>query len=263
MNKQRLKKQILNKKIAAAVIAGFMTLTLAQPANAATSGGSCTSAGAKTVIAKNTYVCAKNPFFSTTKLTWVWDGCIELNTDYQAGIKEAQTVLRSSETNRFQQIEPVGQTLKDLIKWNALITYAKGNVVYYGSTYYLATRTSVNKAPTSVNIGSSKSWVVHQPTNANSKIGQMPTPTEVLATANKQVAALTSSAVKTTVATTKLKYTTLASDLTSKIAALEASKAPIQSVIDTLDPVLVELKSSVALVSITKGLVQDKCNPKY
>ena len=253
----------MNKKILAAVTAGFLTLALAQPASAATSGGSCTSAGAKTVIAKNTYVCAKNPFFNTSKLTWVWDGCIELNTDYQAGIKEAQTVLRSSEANRFQQIEPVGQTLKDLIKWNALITYTKGNVVYYGSTYYLAARTSVNKAPTSANIGSSRSWVVHQPTNANSKVGQMPTPTEVLATANKQVAALTSSAVKTSVAATKLKYTTLASDLTTKIAALEANKQPIQSVIDTLDPVLVELKSAVALVSITKGLVQDKCNPRY
>ena len=258
-----MKKQILNKKLAAAVTAGFLILGLAQPANAATSGGSCTSAGASTVIAKNTYVCAKNPFFNTTKLTWVWDGCIELNTDYQAGIKEAQTVLRSSEANRFQQIEPVGQTLKDLIQWNALITYAKGNVVYYGSTYYSATKTSVNKAPTSANIGSTKFWIVYQPTNANSKIGQMPTPTIALATANKQVAALTSTAVKTSVAATKLKYTTLASDLTTKIAALEANKAPIQSVIDTLDPVLVELKSAVALVSITKGLVQDKCNPRY
>ena len=258
-----MKKSILNKKVAAAVTAGFLILGLAQPANAATSGGTCTTAGASTVIAKNTYVCAKNPFFNTTKLTWVWDGCIELNTDYQAGIKEAQTVLRSSEANRFQQIEPVGQTLKDLIQWNALITYAKGNVVYYGSTYYAATKTSVNKAPTSANIGSTKFWIVSQPTNANSKIGQMPTPTAVLATANKQVAALTATAVKTTVAATKLKYTTLASDLTTKIAALEANKAPIQSVIDTLDPVLVELKSAVALVSITKGLVQDKCNPKY
>ena len=253
----------MNKKIASVITAGFLILGLAQPANAATSGGSCTSAGASTVIAKNTYVCAKNPFYNTSKLTWVWDGCIELNTDYQAGIKEAQTVLRSSEANRFQQIEPVGQPLKDLIQWNALITYAKGNVVYYGSTYYAATKTSVNKAPTSANIGSTKFWIVSQPTNANSKIGQMPTPTAVLATANKQVAALTATAVKTTVAATKLKYTTLASDLTTKIAALEANKAPIQSVIDTLDPVLVELKSAVALVSITKGLVQDKCNPKY
>jgi prefoldin subunit 5 len=91
----------------------------------------------------------------------------------------------------------------------------------------------------------------------------MPTPATVLATANKQVGALTSSAVKTSVAATKLKYTTLASDLTTKIAALEANKQPIQSVIDTLDPVLTELKSAVALVSITKDLVKDKCNPRY
>ena len=253
----------MKKKLSAVLITGFLILGVTTPANAATAGGSCTTAGVKTTIAKNTYVCAKNPFFSTTKLTWVWDGCIELNTDYQAGIKEAQTVLRKSEKDRFEQIEPVGQTLKDLIKWNALITYAKGNVVYYGSTYYSATKTSVNKAPTSANIGSTKFWIVYQPTNANSKIGQMPTPAIALATANKQVAALTSSAVKTSVAATKLKYTTLASDLTTKIAALEANKQPIQSVIDTLDPVLTELKSAVALVSITKDLVKDKCNPRY
>lgn len=253
----------MKKKLSAVLITGFLILGVTTPANAATAGGSCTTAGAKTTIAKNTYVCAKNPFYNTTKLTWVWDGCIELNTDYQAGIKEAQTVLRASEKDRFQQIEPVGQTLKDLIKWNALITYTKGNVVYYGSTYYSATKTSVNKAPTSANIGSTKFWIVYQPTNANSKIGQMPTPTAVLATANKQVAALTASAARTSVAATKLKFTTLASDLTTKIAALEANKQPIQSVIDTLDPVLTELKSAVALVSITRGLVKDKCNPKY
>jgi phosphate-selective porin len=253
----------LKKKLSAVLITGFLILGLTTPANAATAGGTCTTAGAKTTIAKNTYVCAKNPFYNTTRLTWVWDGCIELNTDYQAGIREAQTVLRASEKNRFEQIEPVGQTLKDLIKWNALITYARGNVVYYGSTYYSATKTSVNKAPTSANIGSTKFWVVHQPTNANTRVGQMPTPAAVLATANRQVAALTSAAVKTTNASTKLKLNTLASDLTTKIAALEANKQPIQSVIDTLDPVLTELKSAVALVSITKGLVQDKCNPKY
>ncbi len=253
----------MKKKLSAVLITGFLILGVTTPANAATAGGTCTTAGAKTTIAKNTYVCAKNPFYNTTRLTWVWDGCIELNTDYQAGIREAQTVLRASEANRFQQIEPVGQTLKDLIKWNALITYARGNVVYYGSTYYSATKSSVNKAPTSANIGSTKFWVVHQPTNANARVGQMPTPTAVLTTANRQVAALAASAARTSVASTKLKFTTLASDLTTKIAALEANKQPIQSVIDTLDPVLTELKSAVALVSITRGLVQDKCNPKY
>jgi hypothetical protein len=253
----------VNKRISAAVMASFLVIGLATPATAATAGGACTKAGQIVKIGNNTYVCAKNPFFSPTKLTYVWDGCIELNTDYQAGIKEAQTVLRASEANRFQQIEPVGTTLKDLIKWNALITYAKGNIVYYGSTYYQATKTSVNKAPTTANIGKTKFWIVSQPTNANSKIGQMPTPSVVLATATKQIAAVTSASVKSTVPATKLKLNTLAADLTTKRAALEANQGPIQSVIDTLDPVLTELKSAVALVSITRDLVKDKCNPRY
>jgi hypothetical protein len=253
----------VNKKISAAVMASFLVIGLATPATAATAGGACTQSGQIVKIGKNTYVCSKNPFFSPTKLTYVWDGCIELNTDYQAGIKEAQTVLRASEANRFQQIEPVGTTLKDLIKWNALITYAKGNIVHYGSTYYQATKTSVNKAPTAANIGTTKYWIVSKPTNANSKIGQMPTPSVVLATATKQITALTAASVKSTVAATKLKLNTLAADLTTKRAALEANQAPIQSVIDTLDPVLTELKSAVALVSITRDLVKDKCNPRY
>ena len=258
-----MKKQNFNTKMLAAITAGFLILGLAQPANAATAGGACTTKGATTVIAKNTYVCDKNPFFNTTKLTWVWDGCIELNTDYQAGIKEAQTALRTSETNRFTQIEPVGADLRNLITWNALVPYVKGEVVYYNSNYYSATKASTNKAPTAANIGSTKFWIVSNPTNANSKIGQMPAPAQVITAANRQVAALTTASTKTTVAANKLKLNEAASGLTTKLTALESTKASIQSVVDTLDPVLVELKSAVSLVTITRGLVKDKCNPKY
>jgi subtilisin family serine protease len=253
----------MKRKISAAVMASFLILGLATPVSAATSGGACSTAGATAKIGNSNYICAKNPFFNTAKLTWVWDGCIELNTDYQAGIREAQTLLRASEANRFQQIEPIGTTLKDLIKWNALITYARGNIVHYGSTYYSATKASTNKAPTAANIGSTKFWVVSQPTNANARIGQMPSPTVVLATATRQITALTAASVRSTVPATKLKLNNLAAELTTKRAALEANQAPIQGVIDSLDPLLTELKSAVALVSITRGLIKDKCNPRY
>lgn len=253
----------MKRKISAAVMASFLILGFATPVSAATSGGACSTAGASMKIGNSNYICAKNPFFNTAKLTWVWDGCIELNTDYQAGIREAQTLLRASEANRFQQIEPIGTTLKDLIKWDALITYARGNIVHYGSTYYSATKASTNKAPTAANIGASKFWVVSKPTNANSKIGQMPSPTVVLATATRQITALTAASVRSTVPATKLKLNNLAADITTKRAALEASQAPIQGVIDSLDPLLTELKSAVALVSITRGLIKDKCNPRY
>ncbi len=244
-------------------MASFLILGSVTPATAATSGGACSKAGASIKIGNSNYICAKNPFFNTTRLTWVWDGCIELNTDYQAGIREAQTLLRASETNRFQQIEPVGTALKDLIKWNALITYARGNIVHYGSTYYSATKASTNKAPTASNIGRTKFWVVSNPTSANSRIGQMPSPTVVLATATRQITALTAASVRSTVPATKLKLNNLAAELTTKRAALEANQAPIQSVVDSLDPLLTELKSAVALVSVTRGLIRDKCNPRY
>jgi len=250
-------------KISVLAVAAFLILGVTTPVQAATSGGSCSTAGAKTKIGKSDYVCAKNPFFSTTKLTWVWDGCIELNTDWAAGNKEAVDALRASEANRAIQIEPVGAPLRDLIIWNSLIAYKKSDVVYYGSTYYSATKSSTNKAPTSANIGSKKFWVVHQPTNANSRIGQMPAPATVLTVANAQIAALTSAAVRTTNASLKSRLNDLSSSLAVKAAALEAGKAPIQSVVDSVDGALGEFKNAYSFMLMIRSTVKDKCNPKY
>ena len=253
----------MKTKISVLAVAAFLILGVTTPVQAATSGGSCSTAGAKTKIGKSDYVCAKNPFFSTTKLTWVWDGCIELNTDWAAGNKEAVDALRGSEANRAIQIEPVGAPLRDLIIWNSLIAYKKSDVVYYGSTYYSATKSSTNKAPTSANIGSKKFWVVHQPTNANSRIGQMPAPATVLTTANAQIAALTSAAVRTTNASLKSRLNDLSSSLATKVATLEANKAPIQSVVDSIDGALGEFKNAYSLMLMIRSTVKDKCNPKY
>lgn len=251
------------KKISVVALTTFLIFGVTTPVQAATSGASCPTAGATTKIGKNDYVCAKNPFFNSTKLTWVWDGCIELNTDYAVGNKEAVDALRASESNRAVQIEPVGAPLRDLITWNALITYKKSDVVYYGNTYYAATKTSVNKAPTSKNIGATKFWVVSKPTNANSKIGQMPAPAKVLTTANAQIAALTAAAVKQTNAATKVKYNELSSSLATKVSTLEGAKSAIQSVVDSIDPALEEFKNTYALMLLIKSTIKDKCNPKY
>jgi hypothetical protein len=250
-------------KISVLAVAAFLILGVTTPVQAATAGGSCSTAGAKAKIGKNDYVCAKNPFFSTTKLTWVWDGCIELNTDYAVGNKEAVDALRASEANRAIQIEPVGAPLRDVIMWNSLIAYKKSDVVYYGATYYSATKSSTNKAPTSANIGATKFWVVHQPTNANARIGQMPAPAKVITTANAQIAALTAAAVKTTNTTQKSKLNELSSSLAVKVAALEAGKAPIQSVVDSIDGALGEFKNAYSLMLMIRSTVKDKCNPRY
>lgn len=253
----------MKKKISALAITGFLIFGLATPVQAATSGGSCPTAGATVKIGKNDYVCTKNPFFNTSKLTWVWDGCIELNNDYATGNKEAQDALRASESNRAIQIEPVGASLRDLITWNSLITYNKSNVVYYGSTYYTATKVNTNKAPTAANIGATKFWLVYQPTNANPKIGQMPAPTQVLTTANAQVAALTAAAVATTNADMKSKLNSLSSTIATKISTLEANKAAIQSVVDSIDSALEEFRNAYSLMVMIRTTVKDKCNPKY
>lgn len=253
----------MKTKISVLAVAAFLILGVTTPVQAATAGGSCPTAGATIKIGKNDYVCAKNPFFNTTKLTWVWDGCIELNTDYAVGNKEAIDALRASEANRAIQIEPVGAPLRDLIMWNSLIDYKKSDVVYYGSTYYSATKASTNKAPTAANIGAKKFWVVHQPTNANARIGQMPAPAGVITTANAQVAALTAAAVRTTNATQKSRLNELSASLAGKIATLEANKTAIQSVVDSIDGALGEFRNAYSLMLMIRSTVRDKCNPKY
>ena len=253
----------MNKKISALLLTGFLIFGSMTPAQAVTSGSSCTSLGAKAKIGKNDYVCAKNPFFNTTKLTWVWDGCIELNTDFVAGFKEATDAIRVAELDRMVKIEPVGAALRDLITWDALITYKKGDVVYYGSTYYAAVKAGANKAPTAANIGATKFWSVYNPSNSNSKIGQMPAPVKVLTSANAQVASLTSAAVKTSSESLKGKYTALSASLAAKISTLDSSKSAIQSVVDSIDPALEEFKNTFTLMLMIKSTVKDKCNPKY
>jgi hypothetical protein len=252
-------------KISVLAVAAFLILGVTTPVQAATAGGSCVTAGAKTKIGKNDYVCAKNPFFNTTKLTWVWDGCLELNNDpeYISSKKEGIEALRQVELTRRNQIEPLGASLRDVITWNSLITYRKSDVVYYGSTYYVATKTSVNRAPINTNIGSTKFWLVHEPTNANARIGQMPTPSLVISKATAQVAALSSAASRTTNSASKARLNALSNSLATKISVLEANKGPIESVISTVDGYLADAKSVYTLIQSITSTIKDTCNPKY
>lgn len=252
-------------KLSVIAVTALLILGITTPVQAATSGGSCPAEGAKTKIGKNDYICAKNPFFNKTKLTWVWDGCLEFNNDpdFITSKREGIDALQQVELTRRNQIEPVGASLRDLITWNNLITYKKSDVVYYGSTYYTATKTNINKAPTSANIGSKKFWLVFQPTNANTKIGQMPTPAKVITTATAQISALNTSASRTTITTTKARLTALSSSLASKITSLEANKAPIESVISTMDGYVADAKNVYTLIQTITSTIKDTCDPKY
>ena len=253
------------KKISVVALTTFLIFGVTTPVQAATSGGSCSTAGAKTKISKNDYICANNPFFNTTKLTWVWDGCLEFSNDpdYITSKKEGIDALRLLERERRNQLEPIGASLRDLITWNRSITYKKSDVVYYGSTYYTATNTNVNKAPTNTNIGSKKFWLIFQPTNVNTKIGQMPTPAKVITTATAQVSALNSAAARSTSSTTKAALTALSSSLATKITTLESDKGPIESVINSIDGYLTDAKNVYTLIQTITSTIKDTCSPKY
>ena len=250
------------KKISVVALTAFLVFGVTTPVQAATSGGSCPSAGAKTKIGKNNYTCAKNPFYNTTKLTWVFNGCINnYSSEYVAAVSQAKKEVGDAEVLLRNQVEPLGDSLRALITWNSLITYKKSEVVYYGFTYYAATKTNVNKAPTAANIGSQKFWVVYQPTIASSKIGQMPTPTKVIATANTHVAALSSTAARTTNSTAKAGLTDLSSSIAAKIITLEANRAPIEGVLITTGDILESAKQIFSLSQILSSEVKDSCKP--
>ena len=253
----------MNKKISAAVMVSFLVIGLATPATAATAGGACTTAGATIKIGSTTFVCEKNPFFNTKKLTWTSFDCIDMYSDWGPAMKSTPVLIKEAEKNRFIAIEPVGNDLKSLITWNALVTYVKGDVVYYNSNYFVARKTGTNKAPTSTNIGTSKFWVVNNPTLANSKIGQMPIPATVIASANKQILSVGSAADRSTVAATKVKLTDLKNSLTSKLAALEISKGSIQSVVDAGDESIGTTKLLLNSLQMTRSILVEFCNPKY
>ncbi len=252
----------MKKKISTLALSGFLILGVASPVQAATSGGSCSTAGAKTNIGENKYTCGKNPFYNTAKLTWVWDGCFKnYSSEYVEAVTQAKKDVRDAEVLLRNQVEPLGDALRDLITWNSLITYKKSEVVYYRFTYYAATKTGTNKAPTSANIGSTRFWVVYQPTTASNKIGQMPTPTKVIATANTHVAVLSSTATKTTNSTAKARLTDLSSSIATKIKTLEANRAPIDQVNLVTGDILDIAKQIFSLSQILTSEVKDSCKP--
>ncbi len=252
----------MKKKISVLALSGFLILGVASPVQAATAGGSCSTAGAKTNIGENKYTCGKNPFYNTAKLTWVWDGCFKnYSSEYVEAVTQAKKDVRDAEVLLRNQVEPLGDALRDLITWNSLITYKKSEVVYYRFTYYAATKTGTNKAPTSANIGSTKFWVVYQPTTASNKIGQMPTPTKAIATANTHVAALSSTAAKTTNSTAKARLTDLSSSIATKIKTLEANRAPIDQVNLTTGEILDSAKQVFSLSQILTSEIKDSCKP--
>ena len=250
------------KKISAVALTAFLIFGVTTPVQAATSGASCTTAGTKTKIGKNNYPCAKNPFYNTAKLTWVWDGCINnYSSEYVETVSRAKNEVKDAEVLLRNQVEPLGDSLRDLITWNSLITYKKSEVVYYGFTYYAATKSNVNKTPTAANVGSQKFWVVYQPTIASNKIGQMPTPAKVIASANTHVTALTSTAARTTNSTAKAKLTELSSSIAAKIVTLEANRAPIEGVILQTGGILEDAKQIFSLSQFLSSEVKDSCKP--
>lgn len=258
-----MKKQILQKKLAAAVTAGFLILGLAQPANAATSGGSCASTGATATIGKNTYVCQKNPYFNKTKLTWVWDGCWELATEYATEFTTTSNIIKSAESDRLKIVQPALNSVNSLLKWSALINYPKGSIVFGNSNYYTAVKANVNKGLTSSNIGSTKTWKIYRPTYAKSTIGQAPVPQTAMDMADKYATALALASSKTSVVATKLKYDNLVNQINTDKSTLNSTKGDIDLIVNQLDDSIDTTKATLNLLEMYKPEMIKKCNPKY
>ena len=251
----------MNKKILAAITAGFLTLALAQPASAATSGGSCTSKGATLKIGKNNYVCDKNPFFNKTKLTWVWDGCLEMANEYATEFKTTSDIIKTAESDRLKLMAPVVSSINDLLKWSPLISYSKGSVVFGNNNYYSAVKSNVNKGLTTSNIGTSKFWKVYRPTTAKASLGQAPMPQTALDTAERYISSLTLNSSVTKDAALRTKYENLISQLNSAKNAVFANKADIDQTIFQVDDSIDTVKATLNLLEIWRPTLVSKCKP--
>jgi len=251
----------VKKKISSLAITGFLIFGLATPVQAATSGGSCPTAGATTKIGKNDYVCAKNPFFSSTKLTWVWDGCIEMATEYATEFKTATDIIKDAENNRLKLMAPVVSSVNNLLTWSPLISYAKGNIVYGNSNYYSAVKSNINKSLTSANIGATKFWKVYRPTSAKATTGQAPIPQTALDTAERYLSSLTLNSSVTKDAALRMKYDNLISQLNVAKNSVLSNKSDIDQTVFQIDDSVDTVKATLNLLEIWKPTMVSKCKP--
>jgi hypothetical protein len=247
------------KKISAVALTAFLIFGVTTPVQAATAGGSCTKDGATAKIGKNNYVCAKNPFFSKTKLTWVLLDCFDYNKDYSILATEAKSKnlvenLNQAELIRASSLNPINKPLNDLITWQSLITYKLGDVVYLaGGTYYKAQKNSTNKKPSKTSVGAGKFWLVYSPTAANKNVGTMPNPSVVTLQTASQISALKGA---------KKQDLNLISDLESKFKNFNDNSQSIQSVINLYDEDISFAKQFLESLNIVGELTKDICNPK-
>jgi uncharacterized protein involved in tolerance to divalent cations len=244
-------------------MASFLVIGLATPATAATAGGACTQAGQIVKIGKNSYVCAKNPYFNKTKLTYVWDGCIELSTEYATEVKSTVSIIKTAEQDRLKIIQPALTSINSVIKWSPLIAYTKGSIVFGNNNYYVAVKASTNKGLTSTNIGATKFWKIYMPTYVKSSIGQAPIPRNAITMADRYVGILTSLSSKSTSAVNKMKFESLISEINSGKISLEGAKGDLDLTIGELDNSTDTTKSVLNLLEINKPELIKKCNPRY
>jgi hypothetical protein len=249
----------VKKKISALALSGFLILGVASPVQAATAGGSCPKDGATAKIGKNNYVCAKNPFFSKTKLTWVLLDCFDYNKDYSILASEAKGKnlvenLNQAEVIRAASLNSINKPLNDLITWQSLLTYKLGNIVYLeGGTYYQAQKNSTNKKPSKTNVGVGKFWLVYSPTAANKNVGTMPNPSVVTLQTASQISALKSA---------KKQDPNLISNIENKLKNFNDNSQSIQSVIDLYDEDISFAKQFLESLNVVGELTKDICNPK-
>ena len=248
----------MKTKISVLAVAAFLILGVTSPVQAATDGGSCSKLNAKTKIGKNTYICAKNPYNNPTKLTWVWDGCVELLDEFAPAQKDNLLVIKNAERDRNNFIAPIANSIQATLAWDSRIPYQKGDIVFAAGTYYTAVKSSVNKRVISVNIGNSKSWKVYRPTFSNSRIGQIPRPEAALGSATKIIESIAKTSAKSNSSATKLAYSSLISSIEKNKSLLDQSKANLEAELMVLDDAIETAVASWVTVDLT---MSTQCKP--
>ena len=172
--------------VALAALLVATTAAISPAAHAATkisNGVACTKKNATTKVGTDKYTCTTNPTATgaaAKKLVWVSSDCITANTTLNKA--KAQLVEYQGKL-----INIVTLQVNSIILWSEAKTYDKGDIVYQaGGTYYVALTNVAAKSPKpSDSLGTN--WAINQPSAADSKVGTMPDPNNVVLAKEKQV----------------------------------------------------------------------------
>ena len=158
----------------------FRSIAPAMAAAKISTGVACAKKNAVTKVGTDKYTCTTNPLSTSTKLIWVWQGCLDTNKAYLSTKTKYDAILKQVAGASTTLTATIQNSINNMILWKPTKNYSKDDVVYVtGKTYYVALMPSTNKDPKepSANLGSY--WSINKP-GVDANVGTSPDANQVI-----------------------------------------------------------------------------------